>query len=59
LTGGLININDTVDNLKSELSLLNKKYDALNNKFDILTNFIFSLNLPKDKLDAFSNIINK
>ena len=50
LTGGFFNINDTIDNIKDQLYKFNKKFDGL-------INFISNLNLHKDKLDEFSNII--
>lgn len=50
LTGGLINTNDQIENL-------NDKYNRVNRKLNALIDFIYSLNLPKDKLNDLSKII--
>lgn len=50
LTGGLINTNDRLENLNDKLENVNRKLNAL-------IDFIYSLNLPKEKLNDLSKII--
>ena len=59
LTGGLMNLNDNVDELKAKVNDLQENIVHLNSKLNLLIEFITNLDLPQDKMEKFKLLINQ
>ena len=59
LAGGLMNLNNIVDDLNCKVDYLERNVNNLNRKLDLLIGFISGLDLPKVKFEQFQLLVNQ